>query len=105
MPDRRPLSFDRLEDVPAEVDRLLTGGHRTVGRWTLAQICTHLAAAIRVTVKDGGASVPEPLSPAVERNRKETSPTLPSTKKRVRCTLKPLRSESTPGSLFRWLYM
>lgn len=66
MPDRRPLSFARLDDVPVEVDRLLKG-HRTVGRWTLAQICAHLAASIRLTSKEEALSTPEPPSPAVER--------------------------------------
>lgn len=71
MPDRRPLSFDRLDEVPVEVDRLIKGGHRTVGRWTLAQICTHLAASIRLTIAGAAlASVTEPPPPAVERARR-----------------------------------
>jgi hypothetical protein len=56
MHDRRTLDFGSLDEVLAEVDRLLAG-HRTVGRWTLGQILYHLATAIRVTCR--GRPVPE----------------------------------------------
>ncbi|QDV32182.1 DUF1569 domain-containing protein [Tautonia plasticadhaerens] len=59
MPDRRPLRFDRLDDVPGEVDRLLLG-HRTVGGWSLAQICSHLAAALRLTAEAPSGPGPGP---------------------------------------------
>lgn len=66
MPDRRPLRFDRLDEVPAEVDRLLLG-HRTVGGWTLAQICTHLAAALRLTAEAPPGPGPGATPTEVER--------------------------------------
>lgn len=40
---RRALSFADIGDVMPEVKRLARG-HRTLGRWTLGQICHHLAA-------------------------------------------------------------
>jgi Protein of unknown function (DUF1569) len=42
---RRPLKFESLHQVMPDVDRLLQG-HRTVGNWSLAQICNHLTVAI-----------------------------------------------------------
>ena len=42
---RRPLKFESLDQVMPDVDRLLQG-HRTVGNWSLAQICNHLTVAI-----------------------------------------------------------
>jgi hypothetical protein len=46
MPPRRELAFARIDDIMPEVDRLLAG-HTTVGRWSLAQICRHLAMVVR----------------------------------------------------------
>ncbi len=39
---RRELVFDNLDEVVADV-ATLSLGHRTVGAWTLGQICRHLA--------------------------------------------------------------
>jgi Protein of unknown function (DUF1569) len=49
MAERRTLTFASLDDVMTDVERLLEG-HVTVGRWSLAQICNHLATAIRLTL-------------------------------------------------------
>src|SRR5437660_1623214 len=49
MAERRELSFASLDEVVPEVERLLAG-HTTVSRWTLAQICNHLATGIRLTL-------------------------------------------------------
>ena len=38
---RRALTFESLDRVMPDVDRLLEG-HTTVGTWTLGQICNHL---------------------------------------------------------------
>ncbi len=46
---RRPLTFASLDEVMPDVDRLLRG-HATVGNWSLGQICSHLAQAIRFTL-------------------------------------------------------
>jgi hypothetical protein len=45
MAGRRSLSFDTLDRVMPDVDRLLAG-HTTVGSWSLGQICNHLTAAV-----------------------------------------------------------
>jgi hypothetical protein len=63
MPARRTLAFAGLDDVLPEVERLLAG-HTTGGRWTLGQICNHLATAIRLTL-----DVPvRPAEPTREQN-------------------------------------
>jgi hypothetical protein len=45
-PGRRPLAYASLNDVMPDVERLLQG-HSTVGNWSLAQICRHLATTMR----------------------------------------------------------
>jgi Protein of unknown function (DUF1569) len=42
---RRPLTFDTLDRVMPDVDRLMAG-HTTVGNWTLGQICNHLTIGL-----------------------------------------------------------
>jgi hypothetical protein len=54
-PGRRRLAFRRLDEVMPDVERLLDG-HRVVGRWSLGQICNHLAASFRYSV----AGFPDP---------------------------------------------
>jgi hypothetical protein len=54
---RRSLSFQRLDDVMPDVDRLLLG-YTTVGRWTLGQICNHLGTQIRYSVEGYPAHAP-----------------------------------------------
>lgn len=49
MSGRRASTFADLEEVMPEVERLL-GGHIAVGRWSLAQVCNHLATGIRLTL-------------------------------------------------------
>jgi hypothetical protein len=56
---RRVVRFHELRDVVSEVERLLPG-HRTLGRWTLAQICNHLAGALRCTVEGFPADLSVP---------------------------------------------
>ncbi len=48
-PGRRTLRFESVDEVIPEVERLLAG-HTTVGNWSLARICQHLAGAIRLAV-------------------------------------------------------
>ena len=45
-PGRRAIQFESLDEIMPEVDRLLEG-HTTVGNWSLAQICRHLATVLR----------------------------------------------------------
>jgi hypothetical protein len=70
MPERRTLDFERIDQVMPDVDRLLDG-HSTAGRWTLGQICDHLARGITLTLRKprGDATTPEP-TPAQEVNRR-----------------------------------
>jgi len=56
-PARRPLTFASLDQVMPDVDRLLLG-HRTVGNWTLGQICNHLTRAFISTVEGFRFSAP-----------------------------------------------
>src|SRR6266536_6548521 len=49
MARRRRLAFSGLGEVMPEVKRLLAG-HALVGRWTLGQICNHLATAVRLSM-------------------------------------------------------
>ena len=61
-PGRRKLAFRRLEEIMPEVERLLVGQF-TVGRWTLGQICDHLAASFRYSVE----GFPDPPAPWILR--------------------------------------
>ena len=47
--NRRTLTYASLDEIPADVDRLLAG-HTTVGNWTLGQICNHLSGAVIASV-------------------------------------------------------
>jgi hypothetical protein len=47
---RRPLSFDSLDKVSTDLDRLLAG-NRTVGKWTFGQICNHLTKTFTGSVE------------------------------------------------------
>src|SRR5438874_987908 len=49
-PGRRVLAFACLGEVMPDVERLLVG-HRTVGQWTLGQMCNHLATTIRLSME------------------------------------------------------
>lgn len=48
-PGRRDLQFQSFDQIMPDVDRLLLG-HTTVGAWSLAQICRHLATVLRRVV-------------------------------------------------------
>ena len=48
-PDRRPLNYASFDEILPDVHRLI-GGHRTVGKWTLGQICDHVATVTRFYV-------------------------------------------------------
>jgi len=57
MAERRALSFQTLDQVMPEVDRLLDG-HATVGRWSLGQICNHLASMLVCSVEGFPVAAP-----------------------------------------------
>ena len=60
MAERRELTFAHLDDVLAEVERLLAR-HETVGQWSLGQICNHLAIGVRLSIE----VPPDPSVPPV----------------------------------------
>lgn len=47
---RRVLVFENLEDVLDECRRLMVVGYHHVGKWSLGQICQHLAAGMNQSV-------------------------------------------------------
>ncbi|MFO0959292.1 MAG: DUF1569 domain-containing protein [Isosphaeraceae bacterium] len=59
---RRSLAFASLDEVMPEVARLAEG-HVTVGKWTLGEICNHLATTLNYAV-DG---FPRPMPWIVRR--------------------------------------
>lgn len=54
---RRALGFTSLDEVMPEVDRLLQG-HRTVGKWSLGQICNHLTGSLVYSVEGFPVQLP-----------------------------------------------
>ncbi len=58
--ERRELKFDSLDQVMADVDRLMSG-HHTVGKWTLGQICNHLTIGLVASIDGIDVKVPWPL--------------------------------------------
>ena len=68
-PGRRTLRYESLDEVMADVERLLEG-HTTVGHWSLAQICRHLATATRrVYARRGAGTCPRLGEAAVKTGR------------------------------------
>jgi hypothetical protein len=65
---RRTLRFNSLDEVMPDVEVLLRG-NSTVGNWTLAQICRHLATVMRRVV-DLPASTPVDPSQWVSEEEK-----------------------------------
>ncbi|HUU84245.1 MAG TPA: DUF1569 domain-containing protein [Phycisphaerae bacterium] len=59
-PRRRKLRFGSYEQILSEVDRLAPA-HRTLGNWTLAQICEHLFETQTFSV--------EPWEPEIRTSR------------------------------------
>lgn len=70
-PGRRTLRFDSFDEIMPDVERLLEG-HTTVGRWSLAQICRHLATIMRRVV-DLPASTPVDPSKLLGEEQKRTT--------------------------------
>lgn len=48
---RRPLTFDSLDAVVRDAERLLAGGYERAGTWDLAQVARHLAEWMRFPVE------------------------------------------------------
>ncbi len=67
-PGRRTLRYQSLDEIMPDVERLLEG-HTTVGQWSLAQICCHLATVMRRVV-DLPASTPHDPSQLLGEEKK-----------------------------------
>lgn len=68
-PGRRTLRFGSFDEIMPDVERLLQG-HETVGQWSLAQICHHLATIMRRVV-DLPASTPVDPSKLLGEEQKQ----------------------------------
>jgi hypothetical protein len=55
---RRPLDFQSIDEVVAELGRLRQGGYQKGGNWSLGQICQHLGIFVRGSMD--GFSGPRP---------------------------------------------
>ena len=66
---RRTLRFQTADEIMPDVERLLAG-YRTVGHWSLGQICNHLANTMRRVI-DMPASTPQDPSQWVSEERKQ----------------------------------
>lgn len=48
--ERRTLKVGALTDAAREARSLLTGGYQRAGKWSLGQVCTHLATVITMSL-------------------------------------------------------
>ena len=60
--ERRILRFHDFDQVLHDADRLLAAGYQQAGNWTLAQIATHLALVIGMSLDGFPWSLPWPLT-------------------------------------------
>jgi hypothetical protein len=56
---RRALRFGQLDEILAEADRLAAIRTRSLGNWSLGQVCQHLAGAMHLSID--GAPPDSPL--------------------------------------------
>ena len=66
--ERRTLQFGDFNEIMPEVERLVAS-HTTVGNWSLAQICQHLANVMRRVV-DMPATTPRDMTQEVGEEKK-----------------------------------
>lgn len=69
-PGRRILRFQSFDEVMPDVERLLEG-HTTVGSWSLAQICRHLATVARRVVDLPASTSADPSQWVGEEQKRE----------------------------------
>ena len=55
---RRDVHYRTMQDVLDDVERIAAGPYRTVGNWSLAQICAHLSKGLNLALD--GNSIPTP---------------------------------------------
>ncbi|MBX9792155.1 MAG: DUF1569 domain-containing protein [Pirellulales bacterium] len=58
VPGRRDVHYRTMHDVLDDVERIAAGPYRTVGNWSLAQICAHLSKGLNLALD--GNSIPTP---------------------------------------------
>lgn len=59
-PKKRPLKYDRLDQMMEDVNALLASGYVSNGNWTLGQACSHVADWMRFPM-DGFPTPPWPI--------------------------------------------
>ena len=55
---RRPLRFNHVDEILAEVERLAAGKVKTSGNWTFPQILDHLTKSMNATIDGFGFQAP-----------------------------------------------
>ena len=60
-PKRRPLDFQTLAEVQADVSWLVEAGYDRLGDWSLAQVCDHLTLFMRQSLEGFEFRLPLPL--------------------------------------------
>src|SRR5262245_3720928 len=60
-PQRRDLEFSNFEAVLEDVESLSARGYESLGKWDLAQVCTHLAEWMRFPL-DGYPTPPAAIA-------------------------------------------
>ena len=61
--ERRPLTFDCLQDSVSEIHRLNESGYAKAGNWDLAQMCQHLSKSMRIAIEGAPFRLPFFLQP------------------------------------------
>jgi hypothetical protein len=63
---RRPLKFKTVTELDAELDRLRPGKYTRAGKWSLPQVCHHLASVIEGSLQPAPNDEPTPEEAAIK---------------------------------------
>ena len=58
MSARRPLTFNSLDQVMSDVDRLITAGYTKAGNWNLGEACNHMAKGLVMAIDGADFKAP-----------------------------------------------
>ncbi len=58
---RRNVHYRTMQELIDDVERLAAGPYRTVGNWSLAQICAHLSKGLNLALDGGTIPTPWPI--------------------------------------------
>jgi hypothetical protein len=58
---RRDVHYRTMQDLLDDVERLTAAPYRTVGNWSLAQICAHLSKGLNLALDGGSIPTPWPI--------------------------------------------